>query len=142
MTQRLTQAKLIRYQRALSALIAAVHDARKRFSSQSKLRPGRLCGTSRFVKELAMLNHSTDYSVYEVQLKRRLVRASHLLHGRNINGENNFWYALSPQMPAVYAPVVEAYDAQARELLRALADVNIADNHEPQKSVREIRAGL
>lgn len=140
--QRLSQAKLVRFLRALQALIAAVHDARVRFSGLADIRPGRLCGTSKFVKDLVALRHTVDYSAFEVQLKRRLVRASHFLSGRTVGGQHDQRFALAPRLPAVYAEVLSRYEEEARALLKALADVDLESNHQRQRTVHGLVSGI
>lgn len=137
MPQRISPAKLQRLLSSLQALICAVHDARQRYSSCRQLSARRLSGLSRFTKELLGLPHSSNYASFEIQLKRRLVKVQHRLHGRQGAGVGDC-YALRDQLPNVYQDAVLCYDDAARELLRSLVDVDIHANHQPLKSVREL----
>ncbi len=138
MTQRLNQAKILQVLRALQPLIGAVHDARVRFLDCRQLRPRKLASLSKFLKDLAALSHTADYTPFESQLKRRLIRAQHRLHGFQ-KAPGGPVYALKAQMPVVYHDIVERYDDAARALLRTLADVP-AEKSEPLKPVSALRA--
>ncbi len=136
MAQRLSQAKLQRLQVALSAVIHAIHDARVRYRDCRELRPRRLAGFSAFLRDLLALPHSADYRLFEVQLKRRLVRTQHRLFGRDGGAPGDC--SLDVQLPSVYLDVLENYRLASRELLKALADVDITANHQPQLSVKAL----
>ncbi len=137
MTQRLSQAKLQRLHNTLRAVISAVHDARMNFTDCRGLRPRRLAGVSSFLRELLALPHTTDYSVFEVQLKRRLVRTQHRVFGFK-QGNNEF--ALFNRLPLDYEDDLYAYGEVARDVLKALSDVDITKNHQPLKRVAELMA--
>jgi len=142
MTQRLSQGTILQLLRVLQPLIAAVHDARTRYHDCSHLRPRRLASLARFLKELAALPHTSDYAPFEGQLKRRLVRAQHRLHG--IQREDGFpCFALAKELPSCYQEAVLAFDAKARLMLRRLADVDGSPARAPllpvQNRVRSIR---
>jgi hypothetical protein len=107
-----------------------------RYHQCRELRPRRLAGFSVFLKDLLALPHDSDYSFFEVQLKRRLVKTQHRLFGRNHgNGAN---YALESQMPQPYDEAFQAYQVAAQALLRSLADVDITKHHQALKPVSAI----
>ncbi len=123
MTQRLTQAKLIRAHRVVAALIAAVHDARVRYRDCAGLRPGILSALSRHLKRLAGMPHTADYAPYEADVKRLVIRSMHRVHGYQKTPESPV-FAFAQQLPTVYAKQVEGFTLEARQLLRTLADVS------------------
>lgn len=135
MAQRLSQAKLQRLHVALSGVIASVHAARVRYQGCSGMRPRRLAGFSAFLRELLALPHDSDYSLFEVQLKRRLVRTQHQLFGRYADAGPR---SLSERLPVVYHDALDRYADIARELLKTLAEVDITTNHQHLKTVREL----
>ena len=137
MTQRLSQAKLQRLREALREVIDCVHYARVNEPGLKRLRPKRLAGFAAFLRELTALPHDTDYRVFEVQLKRRLVRTQHRVFGRNDDALN---CSLVDQLPDSCRGALENYGFVARDLLRALSDVDIVANHQPLKTVRELLA--
>lgn len=126
MTQRLTQSKLYRAQRTLKALIAAVHEARVVYPDCRALRPRRLAGLSRFLKTLASMPHTADYTPYEAELKRKLIKAQHRLFGVRVVSELPV-YSLANDLPECYQDEVDAAGYELRYLLRVLADVDLAD---------------
>ena len=138
--QRLSQAKLQRLQPSLRDLITAIRDARGVFRDKTGLRPHRLSGLSRYVKQLMALPTGFDLSPFEVQLKRRLVRVQHRVYGLpGLGTTANF--SLLDKLGPMYGDQVRAYGAAAGELLRTLADVDISHNHQPLLSVQEQLAG-
>ena len=128
--QRLSQAKLQRALGALKPLIAAVHDARTRYQDCVHLRTRHLSGLSRLLKALIALPASTDYSPYEAELKRRLIKVQHRVHGMNYL-PHAISYALVEDLPVVYRDAVWAYADQAQVLLQSLADV-VAHRYAPE----------
>lgn len=120
--QRLSQAKLQRALAALQPAIAAVHDARTRYHDCAHLRTRHLSGLSRLLKALIALPSTTDYTPYEGELKRRLIKVQHRIHGLNYLPQA-ISYALISDLPTVYRDALWLYDDQARLLLQALADV-------------------
>ena len=119
MTQRLSQAKLQRALHATQALIAAVHAARSMTRACAALRPRRLAGLSRLLKQMASLPHTASYQNYEPLLKRKLIFARRRVFGL-ASGPT---YSLAAELPSCYREVVAAFDGQARYLLTVLADV-------------------
>jgi len=119
---RLTPAKLQKAQHAVRALIAAVHDARHRYPGCRALKPGRLAGLSRCLKGCLTLPHTTDFSPFEPELKRRLIQAKHRIHGYHPR-PGTARYGLAEQLPAGYQDAVQCADVQLSALLKILADV-------------------
>lgn len=134
--ERMSVVRLQRCQRALSKLIAAGHDARQGVAGSQKVSLRGLGGLSRYIKELLAVHAKHDITACEVQLKRRLVRVQHRLHGYVRPAEGGTQqggtvaYSLASQLPAVHQKTVERYDERARELLDALAHVDLAGNHQ------------
>lgn len=137
MNQRLSPAKLQRLACALTRLISAVHDARVRYVSCKGLRPTHLAGLSLFLREMLQLSHDRDYRPFERQLKRRLIRSRHRAFGWP-PGSGKLDFHLRSQLPVVYGDALDAFDAQSKAILRALADVDLTNGPEPLQSVAQI----
>jgi hypothetical protein len=125
---------LQRLSAALSALIEGVHDARVRYPSCQGLRPNRLSGLSRFLREVLDRPHGSDYKPFERQLKRMLIRARHRAFGW-MHAEGNFH--LRAQLPSLYAGSLEAFDRESSAVLRALENVYLMER-EPLQTVDQL----
>lgn len=132
MASRINQAVLQSYYRAWSDLVYAFRESRKRPNSQG-VTGGfrRFRGHSEFLKALMSLNDvTTDYSVFERNLKRRLVIINHRLSG--YKGSAGIYSSMHPQ----YADFVERHKVAWAKLMLRLADVQVTN--EPLKRVSEI----
>lgn len=139
MTQKLSQARIQRLQQSTSALVAAIHDARMRFPNCAALRPRQVSALARFLKQLRTLPHHSDFSLFERGLKRRLVRVGHRLQGVGATASAP-QYSLQQALPSCYQATVRAYQAEASEALRVLADVPLT--REPLLSVSQTLASV
>jgi len=133
MASRINQAVLQSYYRAWSDLVYAFRESRKQHPSSRDVPGGwrRFRGHSEFLKALMSLNDvTTDYSVFESNLKRRLVIINHRLSG--YKGSTGIYSSVHPQ----YADLVEKHKAAWAKLMLRLADVQVTN--EPLKRVSEI----
>lgn len=132
MASRINQAVLQSYYRAWSDLVYAFRETRKHPNSKGVtggLR--RFRSHSKFLKDILALNDvTTDYSVFERNLKRRLVIINHRLSGHN--GSSGIYSEVHPQ----YANVVEKHGVAWKKLMLRLADVQLTND--PLKRVNEI----
>lgn len=132
MASRINQAVLQSYYRAWSDLVYAFRETRKHPNSVG-ITGGfrRFRGHSKFLKALISLNDvTTDYSVFELNLKRRLVVINHRLAG--YKGSEGIYSSVHPQ----YADFVEKHKVAWEKLMLRLADVQLTN--EPLKHVSEI----
>lgn len=131
---RLSQAHLQAYYRVYSNLIAALVDARRRYRLDIPGGRRGMRGHSQFVKALMSLSHTQDYSIFEYQLKRRLVRMGHRVWGhKDLAGKG-----IAYHLPNVYAEQVEEYRQEWASLMRRLADVDIKNQHQHLTTVDAI----
>lgn len=122
MRPRLTPAKLQRAQHTVRRLIAAVQDARQRYPECRTLKPGKLAGLSRCLKDCLALPHTMDLSTFEPEIKRRLIQARHRIHGVQPR-PGSARYGLVGQLPPGYQDIVQQADANLTALLKTLSDV-------------------
>ena len=121
--QRLSQAKIAKCLCSLSKLSGAVNDARVRYQECRTLRAKKLSGTIRLMRKLAYLSHDSDYAPFESQLKKKLIRLLHNLHGvPSIPYSSST--SLSYVLPVVYQEYVDSASNQVKYLLKVLSDVD------------------
>lgn len=137
---RLSPSLLQKYSVALSAVICAVHDFNVRYGARMKLSTRGFKGTARFVKDLLALPHTSDLSVFEVQLKRRIVRMNHKILGVDSPRGPQFMSVCSCMPRSAHQVELNAYENAAKELLKHLGDVDIKSNHQHLQSVQQILA--
>lgn len=133
MASRINQAVLQSYYRAWSDLVYAFRETRKRASNRRDISGGfrRFRGHSEFLKRILALNDvKTDYSVFEQNLKRRLVIINHRLSG--YKGSEGIYSEVHPE----HADLVEKHKQAWSKLMLRLADVQLTN--EPLKRVSEI----
>lgn len=138
MNSRLTQSNIQAYYARLQPVITALADARRRYPTcpSSALRQFR--GLATFVKQLRQLPHDSDYSKFEVQLKRRLVRILHRLNGHKATPEAQSTGLLDAFPAHVYAGVFERHQEAARAMLRRLSQVDIQTDHQHLQKLQDI----
>lgn len=138
MNQRLSQGKILQAARAVSRVIMTVHDARTRYASCQSLRPGRLIGLARYLKALAALPHTSDYTPFEGMLKRRLIKARHRVFGVP-GADDTKANSLSARLPVPVTQSLDDFDVASLRMLRLLADVEQAQG--PLLTVKQIQGG-
>lgn len=137
---RITVDRLQRFSIALSGVIQAAFDHRARFGHRAPVSMRGFGGTSRFVKDLLALPHGCDYTPFEVQLKRRIVRMNHKVLGRTEPQAEHCKCLHSVFPRGAYEDQLSRYEKCSTDLLKALADVDIKSNHQALQTVQQLRA--
>lgn len=135
MSKKLNQRLLQSYYQSFSDLSASLRDCKKNCSRLEL--PGGFRGFqghSKFFKDLKALPDDFDFSVFEIQVKRRLVKIKHRIEGHR----ENYGKGLKNAVPPPWSHVFEAHDERLELLLKRLSHVDIKNNHQELKTVKEI----
>lgn len=138
MKPKLNQAQLQAYYARLQPVITALLDARHRYTDCPTSAMRQFRGLATFVKQLSRLPQGTDYTKYEAQLKRRLVRILHRLYGFQPTPDSPRMGLLDAFPSQLYGDVFERHQQAARAMLRRLSQVDIQANHQPLMRVQNI----
>lgn len=120
---RLNQAIIQSYYAKLNVVLVLIENHKQKIPGGRR----RLCGHALFVKQLKDKPDTSNYSKYEVALKRHLVRIGHRMHGHKESVGEGILSHLRGQYPVE----VMDFEHSWNMLMKRLSDVDIKLVHLP-----------